>query len=166
MLVFSIHQKGNVRAIIMKIISVVGMILCLVATGASAAGNIARSSFTTNIENREPVDKVGQLTNDNEKIYFFTEIVGMSGHKVTHRWEHAGDVKAEITFDVGSDRWRVWSSKNLQPQWTGEWIVTVLDDAGTTLAEESMAYVPQMADKADAPAMEPAAAPADMPAAQ
>lgn len=113
-----------------------------------SADNIARSAFTSGVENREPVDKVGQLSNDKEKIYFFTEIKGMAGKTVTHRWEHAGDVKAEVSFKIGSDRWRVWSSKNLQPSWVGEWIVSVVDENGNTLTEESMAYVPA----AEAPA--------------
>ena len=130
----------------MKIISILisGLMsgLFFVSTTASADESIARSAFTSAVENREPVDKVGQLTNDKEKIYFFTEIKGLKGRTVTHRWEHGGDVKAEVSFKVGSDRWRVWSSKNLQPQWVGEWIVTVMDDKGNTLTEESMAYVP------------------------
>ena len=116
--------------------------LMLFSNAVLASESVARSSFTSSVENREPVDKVGQLTNDKEKIYFFTEIKGMSGRTITHRWEHAGDVKAEVKFKVGSDRWRIWSSKNLQPHWVGEWIVTVVDDEGKTLAEESMAYVP------------------------
>lgn len=107
-----------------------------------SADNIARSAFTSGVENREPIDKVGQLTNDKEKIYFFTEIKGMAGKTVTHRWEHAGNIKAEVSFNIGSDRWRVWSSKNLQPSWVGEWIVSVVDENGNTLKEESMAYVP------------------------
>ena len=126
----------------MKMLSFLAIALTMISTAVSASDNVARSAFTNGVENREPIDKVGQLTNDKEKIYFFTEIKGMAGHTVTHRWEHAGDVKAEVSFKVGSDRWRIWSSKNLQSQWVGEWIVTVLDDEGKTLAEESMAYVP------------------------
>ena len=126
----------------MKILSFLAIALTMMSTAVSAADNVARSAFTSGVENREPIDKVGQLTNDKEKVYFFTEIKGMAGHTVTHRWEHGGDVKAEVSFKVGSDRWRIWSSKNLQPSWVGEWIVTVLDDEGKTLVEESMAYVP------------------------
>jgi len=126
----------------MKKICIGSMLIMLFSAPVFAADSIARSAFTNGVENREPIDKIGQLSNDKEKIYFFTEIKGMSGKTITHRWEHAGDVKAEVSFQVGSDRWRVWSSKNLQPQWVGEWIVTVIDESGNTLAEESMAYVP------------------------
>ena len=139
----------------MKKMSVLSIILFLFSATAMASENISRSSFTNGVENREPIDKVGQLTNDKEKIYFFTEITGMAGHTVVHRWEHAGDVKAEVSFKVGADRWRVWSSKKLQPHWVGEWIVSVIDDTGKTLAEESMAYVPMAASEVmESPASE------------
>ena len=143
----------------MKTISILAVGLMLLSTAISASENIARSAFTNGIDNREPIDKVGQLTNDKEKIYFFTEITGMAGHTVTHRWEHAGDVKAEVKFNVGSDRWRIWSSKNLQPQWVGEWIVSVIDDAGNTLSEESMAYIPASMQAGTMETTEPAAMP-------
>ena len=126
----------------MKIMSFIAMGLVLLSTAVSASENVARSTFTTDVAEREPIDTLGQLTNDNEKVYFFTEITGMAGHTITHRWEHGGDVKAEVKFNVGADRWRIWSSKNLQPQWVGEWVVTVMDEEGKVLAEESMAYVP------------------------
>lgn len=143
----------------MKIMSFLAMGLVLLSTAVSASENVTRSTFTTDVAEREPVDKLGQLTNDKEKVYFFTEITGMAGHTITHRWEHSGDVKAEVKFKVGSDRWRIWSSKNLQPHWVGEWIVTVMDEEGKVLAEESMAYVPMK----EVGAMSPEAVPETMP---
>ena len=132
----------------MNKLSFLTVVLMMFSNALFAAENIARSAFTNGVEDREPIDKVGQLTNDKEKIYFFTEVKGMSGKTITHRWEHGGDVKAEVSFQVGSDRWRVWSSKNLQPQWVGEWIVSVVDESGNTLVEESMAYVPAAVEQA------------------
>ncbi|MDH5516506.1 MAG: DUF2914 domain-containing protein [Gammaproteobacteria bacterium] len=149
----------------MKKLSYISLGFILLSSAVSATENIARSIFTSGVENREPIDKVGQLTNDNEKIYFFTEIKGMSGRTITHRWEHAGNVKAEVAFKVGSNRWRIWSSKTLQPQWLGEWIVTVVDDAGNTLAEESMAYIPNSSDEGVVmPSASPTSAVTDSPA--
>ena len=125
------------------------IIKCLFATlffvlsfSASAEDGVVRSVFTTAIDNREPVDQVGQLTNDNTAVKFFTEVRGMEGHAITHRWEKEGEVKAEVTFNVGGNRWRVWSSKNLQPEWLGNWQVSVIDEGGNLLAQESFAYIP------------------------
>ena len=59
---------------------------------------------------------------------------------MTHRWIYFGDVMAEVSFYVGGDRWRVWSSKNLLPEWRGDWNVVVLDDAGNVLHEDTLIY--------------------------
>jgi uncharacterized protein YkuJ len=105
-----------------------------------STGIVARAQFTNAIQDREPVDKVSNLLNDKNRIYFFSEIKDASNQKVTHRWEHNGKVMSETSFDVGSSRWRVFSSKNLDPSWTGEWKVSVVDEAGSTLGASTFTY--------------------------
>ena len=51
-----------------------------------------------------------------------------------------GDVMAEVSFNVGGDRWRVWSSKTLVPEWRGDWNVIVVDEAGNVLHEDTLIY--------------------------
>ena len=109
---------------------------------AQAEDGVARSAFTTAIQDREPVDQIGQLSNDVTRVYFFTEVTGMKGYTITHRWEQGGEVRAEVSFNIGGDRWRVYSSKNLQPHWLGEWQVSVVDEGGNVIAQESFAYIP------------------------
>ena len=104
-------------------------------------GTIARSAFTTDIENREPMNTVTKLDTDQHKIYYFTELKGMEGQQVTHRWEHDGKVMAEVPFQVGGPRWRVYSSKQLENDWTGEWKVSVVDGNGSTLGVNTFTYV-------------------------
>lgn len=122
------------------------------ATTASpeSTGEVARSAFTSGIADREPIDQIETVGNDVTRVYYFTELQGLDGQTVTHRWEYGGEVKAEVPFEVGAPRWRVSSSKNLDPGWTGEWTVSVVDGAGNTLSVEHFSYT-----KA-----EPAAAPA------
>jgi hypothetical protein len=104
---------------------------------------------------------VSNLLNDKGRIYFFSELKDMANHKVTHRWEHSGKVMSEVSFDVGADRWRVFSSKTLDPSWTGEWKVSVVDESGNTLGTNTFTYVvaPPAAAAPTVPAA-PAAAPA------
>lgn len=137
------------------------------AAPAAPAGTVARAQFTNAIENREPTDKVSNLLNDKDRIYFFSEVKDMANHKVTHRWEHDGKVMSEVSFDVGGDRWRVFSSKTLDPSWTGEWKVSVVDENGSTLGANTFTYEKApAAPAATAPAAAPAAtAPAAAPAA-
>jgi hypothetical protein len=131
------------------------------AAAPKPAGTVARAAFSTDIENREPVDKVSTLENDKHKIYYFTELKDMAGATVTHRWEHGGKVMAEVPFKVGGNRWRVYSSKQLEGDWTGQWKVSVVDQSGATLAVNTFDYV-----KAPEPAAPAEAAPDAAPASE
>ncbi|MGE0080112.1 MAG: DUF2914 domain-containing protein [Thiohalomonadaceae bacterium] len=110
---------------------------------AEVRGEVARAQFTSNVSEREPVDNLTALPADASRIYFFTELRDMEGQTVTHRWERDGQVMAEVPFNVGGARWRVWSSKNLDSGATGEWTVTVVDGAGNERARQSIAPAPQ-----------------------
>jgi hypothetical protein len=116
------------------------------APPAAAAGHVARSVFTSGVVDREPTDSISRLGNDVRRIVYFTEIRGMQGKTVIHRWTYDGQVKGEVAFDVGADRWRVHSSKQLDPSWLGVWTVTVIDVDGSTLSEETFTYVAAEAD--------------------
>jgi hypothetical protein len=119
------------------------------------SGDVARSAFATAVENREPVDDLTSLTNDHEQVLFFTELTGFEGQTISHRWEHGGEVMAEIPFEVRGQRWRVWSTKKLQPGWTGTWSVSVIDGAGRVLDSKQLSFVAAQAVPASpAPAAE------------
>lgn len=110
-----------------------------VAAGESDAKPEAeRAQFTSNVENREPVDEVSEFQAGDETLYFFTEIKNGAGQTITHRWTRDGEVVAEVPLEVGSDSWRTWSSKELMPDWEGDWTVEVVDASGNTIAEESI----------------------------
>jgi len=120
-----------------------------------STGTVARAQFTSAVQDREPVDKLSNLPNDQNRVYFFSEIKDAANQKITHRWEHNGKVVSEIGFDIGGDRWRVFSNKTLDPSQTGEWKVSVVDEAGGTLGASTFTYEAAQAVK---PVAEPAAA--------
>lgn len=102
---------------------------------------VARAIFTTAIAEREPVDNLESLPNNIQQLYFFSDLRGLAGKIVTHRWEFNDKLMAEITFKVGNGvRWRVYSSKNLLPEWTGTWTVVVSDESGAVLERKSIEY--------------------------
>ena len=105
-----------------------------------SGGRIARSTFTTQVIDREPADSVTELTTLNNQVYYYTELLGMAGQTVTHRWSYDGEVMAEVSFTVGGSRWRVWSSKSLVPGWTGDWKVSVVNEAGDVLGGNRFTY--------------------------
>ncbi|MDH5648714.1 MAG: DUF2914 domain-containing protein, partial [Gammaproteobacteria bacterium] len=118
--------------------------------------SVARAGFASDIQEREPVDNLKQLENNNEKIYYFTELKDMAGQTITHRWEHNGQVMAEIPFEVRGDRWRIYSSKNLDPSWTGEWKASVVTSGGETLSVNTFNYTAAATDAGTANQAAPA----------
>ena len=117
-------------------------------------GSVVRSAFTREIAEREPTENLQKLSNENGEVKFFTELRDMSGQTAIHRWEYDGEVVAEVEFNVKGPRWRVWSSKSLVPQWTGNWKVSVVNGAGDVISEKKL-----IVDVAAAPIT----APAEMP---
>ncbi|ALP52435.1 hypothetical protein Tel_04345 [Candidatus Tenderia electrophaga] len=105
------------------------------------SGSVARSTFTQAVVNREPKEPINELSNAQRHIYYFTELKGMAGQTATHRWIYDGQTMAEVKFDVGAPRWRVWSSKTLMPEWTGTWTVSVLNELGQEIYSESFEYI-------------------------
>ena len=116
-------------------------------------GSVVRSVFTSMVEDREPTDSIKELSTNSDKVIYYTELRDMAGQTAHHRWEHNGEVMAEIEFKVGGSRWRVWSSKSFVPGWTGEWKVSVLNGANEVISEDVLSYIPAMAEPEAAPAV-------------
>lgn len=112
----------------------------------TAAGEVARAQFTREVVDREPVDTVVELPNDENRVLFFSELLGLQGQTVTHRWEYQGRVMAEVSFEVGGPRWRVYSEKSLMPQQTGMWTVMVVNEQGWPLRAEMFKYTDAMSE--------------------
>jgi hypothetical protein len=103
-------------------------------------GRVVRSALTTAVIDREPQDAVATLRNENVQILYFTEVRDATGDTITHRWEWMGRVVAEVDFAVRGPRWRVHSSKNLEPSWLGEWTVTAVDSSGRVLSQDRFTF--------------------------
>lgn len=118
------------------------VMVAVLAMGISgtAMADVARSHFTRGITDREPVDHLTTASNINP-LFFFTELVDMTGTEVTHRWRFEGQIMADVTFQVEGPRWRVYSSKELLPEWNGLWTVEVLGPQGNTLTRSSISVL-------------------------
>jgi hypothetical protein len=103
-------------------------------------GEVARAAFAQAIEDREPMGEIEHLPEGADEVYYFTELRGLEGQTVTHRWLYQGEVKAEVSFEVGGPRWRVYSSKDLLPDWTGDWTVEVVSGDGRVLRQSAITF--------------------------
>lgn len=113
-----------------------------IVVGEKPAGWVERALFTSAVVDREPVDAVVVLDGGQQQVLFFTELKQLAGRTVTHRWEYAGEVVAEVPFEVGGPRWRVHSRKTLRPDQAGRWSVVVVDESGWVLHAEMFEYRP------------------------
>jgi hypothetical protein len=106
--------------------------LALLPAFSWAQGFVARAQFSTDVVDREPIDDIGSTIKveygEIQRVYFFSDLREMQGTQVMHRWLLDGEVQAEIPFDIGGNRWRVWSSKRLMPGFDGRWAVEVVQD--------------------------------------
>jgi hypothetical protein len=110
------------------------------AEAPASDAQVSRSTLTTAVIDREPQDSIEALSNDNVEVLYFTEVRDATGETITHRWEWMGRLMAEVPFAVSGPRWRVYSSKNLDPSWLGEWTVTAVDSTGRVLSRETFVY--------------------------
>ena len=125
--------------------------LMLFGVGASQAatntdcriqpGQVSRAMFTTQIDNREPVNQVLILENKYKQIYFFSDLRNLDGQEITYRWEHEGHVIAEKVFSVKGPRWRSYSSQELDSNMLGRWTVVISDKDGCPLKAVVFQYV-------------------------
>lgn len=113
-------------------------------TLANNKNNITRALFTNGISKREPIDDItGQLTatpQELKKLYYFTELRGLKGQTITHQWQYDNKIVAEIEFKIRGNRWRVYSSKYLQPHKKGDWQVIVKNEKGNPLETSQFTY--------------------------
>jgi membrane protein implicated in regulation of membrane protease activity len=131
-----------------------------VEASAPAEGEVTRATFTTAVVEREPEDELQTLEDGAPAVAYFTELKGMDGRTVIHRWEYEGEVMGEVAFDVEGPRWRVHSTKQLDPSFTGQWVVKVMDVDGNVLSEDTLQYGTALATNEE-PAAAPPAAPAE-----
>ncbi len=112
------------------------------ATPASTAASdvVRRAVFCTAVTDHEPVDTITTLAAPASSITFFTEVVGLEGQTITHRWMHGGQTMAEVSIAVGANRWRCYSTKTLAPGLTGAWSVDVVGSDGTVLGSSTFTY--------------------------
>ncbi len=101
----------------MRVILLASLLTPLLATAQTesqpACPTLARASFTTAVENREPTNTVSQVPANTDELLFYTEVHDGSNQTLYHHWTLNGDPFVDVTLEIGSDFWRTWSSKTL-----------------------------------------------------
>ena len=101
---------------------------------ATMSNAVRRAVISTGIINHEPTDSLTLVPTTTGKVFFFTEIVGMEGKTITHRWIKDGSKVAEIRISVASNHYRCHSSRSVSGK-SGYWSAQVLDSDGKKIKE-------------------------------
>jgi hypothetical protein len=128
------------RVMLMKsfVFVLVSLCSCLLLTSLVLPAPVLEASETGSVHVEEVyvckdvVDLTPVGTNANFKasvgrVFCFTKIIGAEHDTtVTHVWYFGESKEAWVTLNVGSTRWRTYSSKAIQSHQVGPWRVEVL----------------------------------------
>lgn len=106
--------------------------LLVMSIGYAATNPAVGVVFTNGISNLEPTS-ILTTASAGETVTAFTELHGVAGKTVVHRWQYLGADgksaavnKLDVTFNPTTDRYRTWSEKKLYD--AGMWKLEVLID--------------------------------------
>jgi hypothetical protein len=112
------------------------LVLAQTEEGREDSGaRIARSAICLRVEEREPVDTGTSFRPDVGQLFAYTQVEGVTRPtRITHVWYHGHNEIYRRDLDIQDTGWRTWTSKKIDPSWTGPWRVEVLDENGGPLA--------------------------------
>jgi len=99
---------------------------------------VSEAVVTTAVEDRSPVDDLATVSSGIGRVYCWTRISGAEGElEIEHVWYMGDEEMGRIPLHVAGSNWRTWSSKNIEPNWTGVWRVDVVGPDGAVLESVS-----------------------------
>jgi hypothetical protein len=115
-------------------------------------------AICTAIEDREPSGVGTVFSNDLEKIYCFTKIVGATDTtSVNHVWYMGDQQLASVNLPIKSTSWRTWSSKMIGNS-LGKGHVEIIAEDGAVLGKASF-EIKAAAEETEEPEAEESAEP-------
>lgn len=109
---------------------------------ADAGGSVANATFTSGVTDDAPIDFREEFFTDTSVVYYYSELLDLSGQTVRYRWTLEGQLMHEVPVHVTHARQAAWSWTEMQPDTTGNWTVEVLDESGNVLDRRNFAYNP------------------------
>jgi hypothetical protein len=100
------------------------------------------AAICRNVVDRAPIGSGSVFHTSIGRLYCFTKVVGAkTDTSILHHWYLNGKLKSSVTLPVNSAAWRTWSSKDIMPGESGDWMVEVLTADGDAL--ESILFLVQ-----------------------
>jgi hypothetical protein len=103
----------------------------------AASGEMAISTIAIcqEVQERTPVGEADSFSNQIGQLSCFTRVQDAEAPtQIFHRWYVGEEMVGEIAINVRGEQWRCWSTKTIQPGWTGECRVEILTEAGDVIS--------------------------------
>ena len=105
--------------------------------------HIKRFVIASSVQNNEPVGTISDINFDASNIatvYAYSDVRSLEGKTIYYQWALDGKNIAKVRVDIGSSRWRSYSSKFIQNNKHGEWEVELQSEDGKKLASIQFIY--------------------------
>ncbi len=132
-------MKHPIRQTILSILIAFSL---LVSTSVQSGGPVARMVITTGLDAQAyPISNLSTVDSTIGRVLFYTEIAGIPGIPVAHRWIYQGVLVATIVLPVNASYVRVWSWLNIDSSHVGNWEAQVVDINGYVLGSRQFQVV-------------------------
>lgn len=110
----------------------------LLTSSLAAVDPVAQAVITTGVTSsaRPQTDNLTLVDHAIGSITFYTEINGLSGKVVIHRWLYKNQEVSSITMQLSSNNSLNWSQSSISPSQLGRWEVQLISN-GQVLASRS-----------------------------
>ena len=113
---------------------IAALVLAVPVLAWAASLQVTDVAIGTGVHSRVPTGISSYFDSSVGKLYAFTRIVGAEGDtRVYHKWYYGDVLVADVPLTVRSGDWRTWSTKNVQPDWTGDWRLVIVSEDGSIL---------------------------------
>ncbi len=95
-----------------------------------------KMDICTSMEDRQPVGVDTVFSSDVGRLYCYTQLTStIDTVAVSHVWFYNDKQMAKVDLTLKAKTWRTWSSKNIMPDWTGDWRVEVQTASGEVISK-------------------------------
>jgi hypothetical protein len=118
-------------------------LLPILLSSQAAESGVTQAVITTGVTSgaRPETANLSVIDSRVGSVTFYTEIVGLRGQTVTHRWFYNGKELSSVTLNLASAHSINWSRSSIASTQLGKWEARVVDQNGRVLASRSFSVV-------------------------
>jgi hypothetical protein len=96
---------------------------------------VSQIAICETVQERAPVGEADSFSSEIGKLWCFTRVQNAAPPtQIFHRWYVGDELVDEIAINVKGSHWRCWSTKTIDPSWTGECRVEILTEEGDVIS--------------------------------